>query len=113
MPSGMPVWGGSPNACCEKGCPTAQGLVWPTSRGGCIMRLATYALPPTARAERLHSVVSPGLFQAQFGQTILLYGDETRWEEDTERARRSALDFREHPTSLNKEHLHLVVQNGR
>ena len=77
------------------------------------MRLATYALPPTAQAERLHSVVSPSLFWAQFGNTILLYGDETRWEEGTEGARRSALDLREHPTSLNKEHLHLVVQNGR
>jgi len=40
------------------------------------MRLATYALPPTAQAERLHSAVSPGLFWAQFGNTILLYGDD-------------------------------------
>jgi hypothetical protein len=74
------------------------------------MRLATYALPPTARVERLYPAVSPGFFWAQFGNTILLYGDETQWEEGTEGARRSALDLREHPTRLNKEHLHLVVQ---
>ena len=77
------------------------------------MRLATYAMPPSARAEQLRSAVSPGLFWAQFGDTILLYGDETRWEEVSENARRDSLAGREHPTSVNKEHLHLVVQNGR
>ena len=77
------------------------------------MRLATYALPPNTRAERNRSAVSPGLFWAQFGNTILLYGDETRWEEGMEGVRRSAPDLREHTNRLNKEHLHLVVQNGR
>jgi len=77
------------------------------------VRLATYAMPPSARAEQLRSAVSPGLFWAQFGDTILLYGDETRWEEVSENARRDSLAGREHPTSVNKEHLHLVVQNGR
>ena len=77
------------------------------------MRLATSALSPSVRVEQLQSTVSPGLFWAQFGNTILLYGDETRWEAGTEGARRSALDLREYPTRLDKEHLHLVVQNGR
>jgi hypothetical protein len=77
------------------------------------VRLATYAMPPSARAERFHSAVSPGLFWAQFGDTILLYSDETRWEEVSENARRNSLAGREHPTSVQKEHLHLVVQNGR
>ena len=57
------------------------------------MRLATYALPPNTRAERNRSAVSPGLFWAQFGNTILLYGDETRWEEGMEGVRRSAPDL--------------------
>ena len=77
------------------------------------MRLATYAMPPSARAERFHSAVSPGLFWAQFGDTILLYSDETRWEEVSENARKNSLVGREYPTGVQKEHLHLVVQNGR
>jgi hypothetical protein len=77
------------------------------------VRLAIYTIPPGARAERFHSAVSPGLFWAQFGDTILLYSDETRWEEVSENARRNSLAAREHPTSVQKEHLHLVVQNGR
>jgi hypothetical protein len=77
------------------------------------VRLATYAMPPSARAERLHSAVSPGLFWAQFGDTILLYSDETRWEEVSENARKNSLVGREYPTGVQKEHLHLVVQNGR
>jgi len=77
------------------------------------VRLATYAIPPSARAEQFRSAVSPGLFWAQFGDTLLLYSDETRWEEVSENARRNSLAGREHPTSVQKEHLHLVVQNGR
>jgi Peptidase family M28 len=77
------------------------------------VRLATYAMPPSARAEQWRSAVSPGLFWAQFGDTTLLYGDETRWEEVPADVRRHSVERREHPTSVQKEHLHLVVQNGR
>lgn len=77
------------------------------------MRLATCAMPPSARAEQLHLAVLPGLFWAQFGDTFLLYGDETPWGAVAEGARRSALDLREYPTSVQKERLYLVVQNGR
>ena len=66
------------------------------------MRLATYAMPPSAQAEQFHSAVAPGLFWAQFGDTILLYSDETRWEEVSENARRNSLAGREHPTSVQR-----------
>ena len=55
----------------------------------------------------------PAFSGPSFGDTTLLYSDETRWEEVSENARRNSLAGREHPTSVAKEHLHLVVQNGR
>ena len=66
------------------------------------VRLATYAMPQSTRAEPFRSAVSPGLFWAQFGDTILLYGDETWWEEVPEDVRRHSRERREHPTSVKK-----------
>jgi hypothetical protein len=44
------------------------------------MKLATFSVPPSGRGARLGSWVPPGTFWAQFGDEVLLYTDELRWE---------------------------------
>src|SRR5215212_5076026 len=77
------------------------------------MKLATYYVQPGARASRLDSVVPPGASWAQFGDEVLLYTDETQWEGLVERAGRGDLQLREHRATVEREHMHVVVQNGR
>jgi len=43
----------------------------------------------------------------------LLFSDEARWDVLAERAERSALRLRERQPGVEREHLHVVVQNGR
>src|SRR5215213_4902422 len=77
------------------------------------MKLATFSVPPTGRGAGLSSSVPPGTFWAQFGDEVLLYTDEPRWEELVEREGQSFLQPREHRVTVEREHLHVVVQNGR
>ena len=77
------------------------------------MKLATFSAPPTGRGAGLGSSVPPGTFWAQFGDEVLLYTDEPRWEELVEREGWSFLQPREHQVSVEREHMHVVVQNGR
>src|SRR5918997_3627523 len=77
------------------------------------MKLATFSAPPSGRDVRLGSTVPPGTTWAQFGDEILLYTDEPQWEGLVEHAGRSALQLREHPATVEREHMHVVVQNGR
>jgi hypothetical protein len=50
---------------------------------------------------------------AQFGDQVLIYADDTAGEDLATRAGRTALQLREYSTSAKREHLHIVVQNGR
>jgi hypothetical protein len=77
------------------------------------MKLATFFVPPTGRGAGLSSSVPPGTFWAQFGDEVLLYTDEPRWEELVEREGQSFLQPREHRVTVEREHMHVVVQNGR
>jgi Peptidase family M28 len=77
------------------------------------MKLATFSAPPSGRDVRLGSAVPPGTSWAQFGDEVLLYTDEPQWEGLVEHAGRSALQLREHPATVKREHMHVVVQNGR
>jgi hypothetical protein len=77
------------------------------------MKLATFSVPPSGRGARLGSWVPPGTFWAQFGDEVLLYTDEPRWEGLVEREGESSLQLREHRLTVEREHMHVVVQNGR
>ena len=77
------------------------------------MKLATYHLLPDARGPRLHPRGLPCTSWAQFGDQVLLYADDTAWEELAKRADRSALRLQEYSAPAKREHMHIVVQNGR
>ena len=77
------------------------------------MKLATFPVPPSGRGARPGSWVPPGTLWAQFGDEVLLYTDEPRWEGLVEREGESSLQLREHRLTVEREHMHVVVQNGR
>jgi hypothetical protein len=77
------------------------------------MKLATYHTPRATGGEQLKPVLSPGSSWAQFGDQVLLYADDTEWEALARRAGRSALRLQEYAAPAQREHLHIVVQNGR
>jgi hypothetical protein len=77
------------------------------------MKLATYDIPPDAHGKQFDSAFSPGTSWAQSGDKVLLYADDTAWEEIAQRTGRSALRLQEYPAPVNRAHLHIVVQNGR
>jgi hypothetical protein len=77
------------------------------------MKLATYHLLPDVRAPRVDPRGLPGTSWAQFGDQVLLYADDTAWEELAKRADRSALRLQEYSAPAKREHMHIVVQNGR
>ena len=75
------------------------------------MKLATYRLTPDAPGAPLD--LPPGASWARFGDEVLLFSDEARWDALAERAGRSALPLQERRAGVEREHLHVVVQNGR
>lgn len=75
------------------------------------MRLATYRLTSDAPDTSLD--LPPGASWARFGDDVLLFSDEARWDELAERTERSALRLRERRPDVERERLHVVVQNGR
>ena len=77
------------------------------------MKLAIYDIPTDARGKQFNLAHSPGASWAQFGDKVLLYADDTAWEEIAQRTERSALRLQEYPAPVNRDHLHIVVQNGR
>jgi hypothetical protein len=77
------------------------------------MKLATYYLPPDARASRMDARGLSGTSWAQFGDQVLLYADDTAGEDLATRAGRTVPQLQEYFTPAKREHLHIVVQNGR
>jgi hypothetical protein len=75
------------------------------------MRLATYRLTPDASGTPLD--LPPGASWARFGDEVLLVSDEGQWDALADRAERSALPLQERRAGVEREHLHVVVQNGR
>ena len=77
------------------------------------MKLATYHLSSDARTSRIDPRGMPGASWAQFGDELLLYADEAEWGRVVEGAGQRALPLQERQTSVKREHMHVVVQNGR
>jgi Zn-dependent M28 family amino/carboxypeptidase len=76
-------------------------------------KLATFYITPDMRGTRPASMASPEISWAQFGNEMLLYADEPQWEGFMEHAGRDALQLREKRATVRREHMHVVVQNGR
>jgi hypothetical protein len=75
------------------------------------MKLATYRVTPDAPAMPLD--FPSGASWARFGDEVLLFSDEVRWDALAERAERGALQVRKGQSDVQREALHVVVQNGR
>ena len=77
------------------------------------MKLVTYHLPPDARAAGMEARGLSGASWAQFGDQVLLYADDTEGEDLATRAGRTTLQLQEYSIPAKREHMHIVVQNGR
>jgi hypothetical protein len=77
------------------------------------MKLAVYQIPQSARLPESPLLRLPGASSIQFGNEVLVYASQAQWKRVLEQAARGGADLREQPRSAEKQHLHLVVQNGR
>jgi Zn-dependent M28 family amino/carboxypeptidase len=77
------------------------------------MKLARYHLTPDSRSAKLDAAVSLGASWVQFGNELLLYTDDNQWEGLVGRAGQRTLQLQEHPETLKRENMHLIVQKGR
>ena len=77
------------------------------------MKLARYHLLPDNRSAQLDAAVSLGASWVQFGNELLLYTDDNQWEGLVGRAGQRTLQLQEHPATVKRENMHLVVQKGR
>jgi hypothetical protein len=77
------------------------------------MKLARYQLTPDNRSAQVDAAVSLGASWVQFGNELLLYTDDNQWEALVGRAGQRTLQLQEHPASVKRENMYLVVQKGR
>jgi hypothetical protein len=77
------------------------------------MKLARYYLSPDNRSAELEAAGSLGASWVQFGNELLLYTDENQWTGLVGRAGQRTLQLQEHPATVNRENMYLVVQKGR
>jgi hypothetical protein len=77
------------------------------------MKLAKYEVPPNVRGGRFDLTLPPSASWVRFGNDVLLYGEEAQWKGLADRARKGHLQRREHVSTVKKERMHIVVQNGR
>jgi hypothetical protein len=77
------------------------------------MKLARCQLPVDERATRLGSVATLNAGWVRFGGEVLLYAEDTKWNDVVERAKQQGLRLQEHTYLVEKDSMHLVIQNGR
>jgi Zn-dependent M28 family amino/carboxypeptidase len=77
------------------------------------MRLATLHVPQDARGALRQPKIPPGTFWVRFGDEVLLYAEDTKWNSVVERAHQQNLRLQEHSDAVEKDSIHLVIQNGR
>jgi hypothetical protein len=70
-------------------------------------------MPLVARAAQMDLAAPAGALWAQFGDEVVLYGDETAQERLRTGTERATLQVQELQASMTPERLYLVVQNGR
>jgi hypothetical protein len=77
------------------------------------MKLARCQLPVDERATQLGSVAPLNAGWVRFGGEVLLYAEDTKWNDVVERAQQQSLRLQEHSDVVEKNSMHLVIQNGR
>jgi hypothetical protein len=77
------------------------------------MKLATCQLKIDDRASRSEPVEALDASWVRFGDEILLYAEDAKWDEVVEQAQRERLRLEEHPDVVKKDDMYLVIQNGR
>jgi hypothetical protein len=77
------------------------------------MKLAMYRLQDLAQTDRAQLFPATDAAWVRFGDEVVVYGEEARWNGVLERAGSSGATPREHPRSIDEAQLHFVVQNGR
>ena len=77
------------------------------------MKLARCQLPVDERAARSDSVATLDAGWVRFGDDVLLYAEDAKWNGVLERAQQQSLRLQERSDVVEKDHMHLVIQNGR
>ena len=77
------------------------------------MKLTKYQVPPKVRGGDFDLTLPSGASWVRFGNDVLLYGEEAQWKGLTNRAREARLQKQERVSTVKKERMHIVVQNGR
>jgi hypothetical protein len=77
------------------------------------MRLARYRLRAEEPTARVDSAAASDAGWVRFGDEVLLYAEDDKWDGVVERARQQRLRLDEQSGGVEKDHMHLVVQNGR
>src|SRR5262245_7891320 len=77
------------------------------------MKLTKYQVPPKVRGGDFDLTVPSGASWVRFGNDVLIYGEEAQWKGLINRAREARLQKQEHVSTVKKERMHIVVQNGR
>ncbi len=77
------------------------------------MKIAKCKVEIDAKGARMDQVKTLGAWWVQFGDEVLVFGDQADWSNIGERAGRSGLFLEEYPSEVKKKNLYLVVQKGR
>jgi hypothetical protein len=77
------------------------------------MKLARYQLQVDEGAARLDSLPTFDARWVQFGDEVLLYSEDAKWDDVVERAHQQRFRLEEQADGVEKDSMHLVIQNGR
>jgi hypothetical protein len=77
------------------------------------MKLARCRLPVDERTTRLGSVATLDAGSVRFGDEVLLFAEDAKWNDVVEHAQQQSLRLQEHSDVAEKGSMHLVIQNGR
>src|SRR5215213_9198234 len=77
------------------------------------MKLGIYRLPDQAQAGTAQPSPAMSAWWVRFGDEVVVGSEDAQWSGILQHARESGTIPREHPRSVDKNHLHVVVQNGR
>src|SRR5262245_14505313 len=77
------------------------------------MKLARYQIRSNVRGRSFDLTLPPGGSWVRFGNDVLLYSEAAQWKGLADRARKGRLQRQDRVSTVKKERIHIVVQNGR
>ena len=77
------------------------------------MKIGAFAVPISAQAARLDPLELLGAYWVRFGNEVLLYAEDAKWNRIKEVAYQNSLDLKEHGEIGRAQNLHLVIQLGQ